>query len=127
MNDSRTLRHKVTIAALALAPLFACSGCTHVWYELRHTGREIKECTGLNRWEYYHSSKTGEIVPKLHNDECSTWCEPAFYGHDATCWSYWPEGWIGCPTVIEQHVETIEQAAPPVEVPEPGESPAESQ
>lgn len=105
MNQHLDNVFRERLFALILASLLlSAGGCAHVTYHVDHAVQEGREILGMERWPYYHSRATGEIVPKrLAATHGVSHVEPAFYGYHATCWRPWPGGWCGCPVVREEY------------------------
>lgn len=117
MFDLKSLRGMLFSGA-SMLPMLGSLGCTHFCYEVGYTGRRIAEHTGHDDWQYYHSPKSGEIVAKRHHRLCGQWCEPPFFGYEPTCWSQWPEGYMGCPPMLEQpEVQAPQDNAPVPQAP----------
>lgn len=75
--------------------VLACTGCKGpMAYHFKHYHSPFRAIADSNK-SYFHSSETGRIIPK---NPCASYCEPACFGYEPTCWSPWPAECPGnCP------------------------------
>lgn len=129
-NVTRPDRSLTGLLLLAMAATFS-GGCAQTYHFLHYN--PVAELVHDHHKSYYHSPKTGRIIPKEHHQVCAV--ELPCFGYEPTCWHRWPEECGKCPLDGEVvsgpyhgqevivHEEIIGQGMPqqatPIEQPDP--------
>ncbi|MCA9170590.1 MAG: hypothetical protein KDB23_23085 [Planctomycetales bacterium] len=91
-NPTRPILRWTAYSLLAGASLLS-SGCAKFYHMMHYNC--LTRSVDDHHLSYYHSPKTGRIIPKEHNQVCQV--EFPCFGYEATCWHRWPEECVGCP------------------------------
>ena len=112
MEYARTIRQNWTSVCLLVLTSVASSGCAKVYHALHYN--PVSLAMHENVKTYYHSDKTGRIIPK---DQCYCPEEPPCYGYEPTCWTRWPADCPKCPIdcECEQPVVVHDQVVAPIQ------------
>ena len=84
-NFTRTYRSLSNLALLATLTSLT-SGCAHLYHTINYN--PLAELVHEHHRSYYHSPKTGRIIPKEHHNVCPV--EPPCFGYEPSCWHRWP-------------------------------------
>ena len=119
-----------SLSLLILAVVLVTStGCARMYHAFHYNG--IARTLHEEPRNYFHSGKTGRIIPK---EKCYCPVELPCYGFEPTCWRRWPEECVRCPVADEvingeiliHENDVIESSAkavfPPADAPETSEA-----
>lgn len=101
-NPKKTVKQRLKWACLLA--VIGCVGCGKGMMYDHHSLSAISD----HHTNYYHSSKTGKIIPK---DPCGKYCELGCFGYQPTTWTHWPQG---CPGNYPVQGEVVSDTLAPV-------------
>jgi hypothetical protein len=91
-NVSRHHLHWTGLLLLATAAVVS-GGCAQAYHFMHYN--PVAEAIHDHHKSYYHSPKTGRIIPKEHHQPCVV--ELPCFGYEPTCWHRWPAECGKCP------------------------------